>query len=113
MADSFDSARQFHSYCQSLCYKKCNLIYHDISLNYLHSFNLTKLNLIPISSTHLRFTETFKIDINGLIYNLGGILGLWFGMSPLSIVYLISLFTKIFRKTKQITSSITRFKLLP
>jgi len=108
-----DSAKQYTLFCDSFCGQECNSINYDINVKSHKSFNSTKLNLIPISSNHLRYTETLKTDINGLIFNLGGVIGLWFGISPLSIVHLISLLIKLFRKTKQLmTSIINSFKLL-
>jgi len=106
-SDSNNEDIQDLEYCNTLCRQKCNSINYDISVKSRDSFNSTKLNLIPTSSKHFRYTETFKTDINGFIYNLGGAMGLWFGISPLSIVYLISLFTKLFRKTKHLMTSFT------
>jgi hypothetical protein len=40
--------------------------------------NKTKLNLIPAEFPHLRFVEKLKLDMNQLVYNLGGIIDLWF-----------------------------------
>jgi len=77
--------------CYSKCPVKCNLIYYEVYMNSIQSHNSTKLNLIPISSHHMRYTETLTMGVNEFIYNLGGVMGLWFGLSPLSMVYLITL----------------------
>jgi len=87
-------------HCQSKC-DECNSILYETSTKSFKSINSTKLNLIPISSHHLRYTEHFKTDINGLIYDLGGLLGLWFGISPISFAYLYTLFIRVCRKIKQ------------
>ncbi len=78
---------------------KCNLqclvskfstVYFQSMIETFNSINKTKLNLIPIEFPHLRFIETFKLDMNELIYNLGGVINLWFGLSPVSLVYLVT-----------------------
>jgi hypothetical protein len=45
----------------------------------------TKVELFPLRSQRIQYTETLNMDFNQLIYNCGGTLGLWFGLSPLSI----------------------------
>jgi len=89
-------------YCPNKCSSGCNPIYFEIFSKSHKILNSTKLNLIPISSHHLTYIETFKTDINGLIYDLGGVLSLWFGISPVSLVYLTTLFIGFFRKIKQL-----------
>jgi hypothetical protein len=54
-------------------------------MRFYEKVNVTKVNLIPNDFSHIRFMETFKTDFNQLIYNLSGILGLWLGLSPISI----------------------------
>ena len=62
--------------CFRNCNSDCNAIYYNCYINKQKSFNSTKLNLIPITSNHLRFVETFKTDLNEFIYNVGGIMSL-------------------------------------
>ncbi len=47
--------------------------------------NETILRIFAIKSPHIEYIKTLNIDLNQLIYNCGGIFGLWFGLSPLSI----------------------------
>jgi len=97
--DSFEMKSS--EYCESKCGYECNSFNYEISNKSLKTINSTKLNLVPINSHHFRYTETLKTDINGLIYNMGGILSLWFGISPLSFVYLFILLTRFYRKIEQ------------
>jgi len=101
--DSFIS--ESNEYCQSKCGPECNLIHYEIISKSSKTFNSTKLNIIPISSLHLRYVETFKTDTNRLIYNLGGVMSFWFGISPVSLIYLIELLIGFYRKIKQIWPS--------
>jgi hypothetical protein len=78
---------KYYLHCSVL---KCNTIYFQSMIETFNSINKTKLNLIPIEFPHLRFIETFKLDMNGLIYNLGGVIVLWFGLSSVSLVYLVT-----------------------
>jgi hypothetical protein len=45
----------------------------------------TFVEIFAVKFPHFVFTENLIMDINQLIYNCGGILGLWFGLSPLSL----------------------------
>jgi hypothetical protein len=57
--------------------------------------NRTILNIIPKVLIKPQYSESLKTDLNELIYNCGGIMGLWFGLSAVSITYdtIIFLFT--------------------
>jgi hypothetical protein len=50
----------------------------------------TVVEIFPIKYQHFVNIETLNMDFNQLIYNCGGILGLWFGLSPLSIDDLVT-----------------------
>jgi len=97
------------TYCVNKCRLFCGSIYYQFYGDFHETFNSTKLNLIPISSPHFRYMETLKTDINGLIYNLGGILGLWFGIYPVSFVYMITSIISFFRKMKQLLPKFINF----
>jgi hypothetical protein len=59
--------------------------------------NRTILNIIPKVSVKPQYSESLKTDLNELIYNCGGIIGLWSGLSAVSITYgtIIFFFTKL------------------
>jgi hypothetical protein len=61
--------------------------------------NRTILNIIPKVSVKPQYSESLKTDLNELIYNCGGIIVLWSGLSAVSITYgtIVFVFTK-FRK---------------
>jgi hypothetical protein len=86
--------------CYFKCIPECDIVYNSkrVVMRFYEKANVTKVNLIPIDFPHLRFIETFKTDINELIYNLGIILGLWFGLSPTSIAQLISIMLQKIKK---------------
>jgi hypothetical protein len=78
--------------CYFKCLPECDTV-HNLNLAVMRKYekvNIKKLNLISTNFPHMRFIETFKTDISQLIYDLGGILGLWLGMTLLSIAHLIS-----------------------
>jgi hypothetical protein len=76
--------------CRVEClFSNCNTIYFQSMIKTFNAINRTKFKLILTDFPHLRSIEIFKLDMNGLIYNLGGVIGLWFGLSPVSIVYLV------------------------
>jgi hypothetical protein len=52
-----------------------------------------KIKKIP----RIAYIETLKTDFDRLIYNCGGILGLWFGLSPINAADLIKHWLQILR----------------
>jgi hypothetical protein len=64
--------------------------------------NRTILNIIPEVSVKPQYSESLKTDLNELIYNCGGIIGLWFGLSAVSITYgtIIFFFKKLPKRIK-------------
>jgi hypothetical protein len=44
-----------------------------------------KINLFPANVPHIEYIETVQMDFNLFIYTLGGIVGLWFGLTPINI----------------------------
>jgi hypothetical protein len=65
------------------CKPKCNFINFDFKLEVSkHISNKTVVEFIPKKSPRIAYIETFKIDFDRLIYNCGGVFGLWFGLTP-------------------------------
>jgi len=86
------------------CYEtfdpECNVELYEIELKstqFKGKLNRTILNIIPKVSVKPHYSESLKNDLNGLIYNCGGIIGLWSGLYSVSITYctIIFLFTKL------------------
>jgi hypothetical protein len=76
------------SNCESKCKPSCLL--HDFELFY-NLFDNQKLvnsfilNLFPRDKSYLKYIYTPKMDVDQLVYNLGGILGFWFGLSAYAL----------------------------
>ncbi len=64
--------------------------------------NRTILNIIPKVSVKPQYSESLKTDLNELIYNCGRIIGLWFGLSAVSITHstIIFFFTILLKHIK-------------
>ncbi len=77
--------------------------------------NETVLELIPQKSPRVACIEVWKTDFNKMIYNFGGVLGLWFGLSPLSFVDFIlnmsQLYTILIAKCRRIAHQLKNLKL--
>jgi hypothetical protein len=79
------------------CLKKCPLGCREIHFENRVEFyrkldkNSTtkRINFIPIKTAHIEYLETLKVNFNQLIYTCGGIVGLWFGLSPNQISNLV------------------------
>jgi hypothetical protein len=74
--------------CADICLPKCEAVYYNIMVS-TKEFEDRKVGtfvkIFPIKFPHFIYTATLKMDFLQLIYNCGGILGLWFGLSPLSL----------------------------
>jgi hypothetical protein len=67
------------------------------STEFKGKLNRTILNIIPKVSVKPQYSESLKTDLNELIYSCGGIIGLWSGLSAVSITHstIIFVFTKL------------------
>jgi len=65
-----------------------------------------RIEIIPDNSPHIKYIEKLQTDINQLIYTLGGIIGLWFGLSPKQIP---DLFINLLHLLKALVNSCTNF----
>jgi hypothetical protein len=76
-------------HCKKICKPKCNFVNLDAKVRVFERvLNETVLEVIPKKTPRIVYIETLKTDFNRLIYNCGGILGLWFGISPIKAVEL-------------------------
>jgi hypothetical protein len=86
--------------CEDKCLPEYNEVYfkREITLSKNSGENnLTKkINLFPMNTPHIKYVETLKLDLNQLIYTVGGIIGFWFGLSP-KIPDLILYSTNLFK----------------
>jgi hypothetical protein len=71
--------------CDNKCIVDCSHKYYYIKGETIGLRNETIVNLIPQSLPLIKYSETFKTDFDNLIYNFGGLFGLWFGLSAISI----------------------------
>jgi hypothetical protein len=69
--------------CKEKCWPECNQLYFQTKSD--ANYMIKKMNLFPLNKPHVRYTETMRTDINQLIYTLGGIIGLWFSVTPLDL----------------------------
>jgi hypothetical protein len=95
--------------------KKCETIYFNNNIiirEFSKVSNDTILEFSLSKSPRFEYSDTLSVDLNQLIYNCGGIIGLWFGLSPISIDDLIRILSSnsviLFLKLK-IESKIIKF----
>ncbi len=79
------------SIIRAKCFKgldrKCNTINFNSKIETTKLLsNETILEFIPQKTPRIAYTETYKTDFNGFIYNCGGVLSLWFGLTPIKLV---------------------------
>jgi hypothetical protein len=90
--------KPFLKFCNKYCKPKCNVVNIDTKVEISkHFWNDTILEVIPKKSPHIAYIETLKTDVNRLIYNCGGVIGLWFGISPITAVDLLLYIPEICR----------------
>jgi hypothetical protein len=74
--------------CDDICLAECESVYYNamvLTKEFQDKKVGTFVEIFPVKFPHFIYTETLNMDFNQLIYNCGGILGLWFGLSPLSL----------------------------
>jgi hypothetical protein len=82
--------------CLGKCIVSCSNKYYYIKGKMIGSSHQTIINLIPKSLPLIKYSETLKTDFDNLIYNFGGLFGLWFGLSAISISDLALIMKSLF-----------------
>jgi hypothetical protein len=82
--------------CEKICKPKCDSLNFDTKFKVSkHVSNKTILEIIPNKSPRIAYIETLKTDFDRLIYNCGGIVGLWFGITLIKAADLLEYIPKI------------------
>jgi len=93
--------------CSQLIPEFCRYIPLQINvLKVKSNLSYTQINLIPNHYIEPQITEQLAMDYNDLIYNIGGTVGMWMGLSMLGF------FDTVFMYTSRILSRVTRCTLL-
>jgi hypothetical protein len=84
--------------CLKLAKPKCNLINFNTKIETTKLLsNQTIVEFIPKKSPRIAYFETLKTDLDRLIYNCGGVLGLWFGLSPINAADILPIILKLLK----------------
>jgi hypothetical protein len=84
--------------CLKLGKPKCNLINFNTKIETTKLLsNQTILEFIPKKSPRIAYFETLKTDFDRLIYNCGGVLALWFGLSPINAADFLLIILKLLK----------------
>ncbi len=96
--------------CEKICKRKCNSLNFDTKVKVSkHDSNKTILEIIATKTPRIAYIETLKTDFDRLIYNCGGILGLWFGITPIKAADLIQYIPKIYRISINVCATAFQF----
>ena len=78
-----------HSYCKLKCKPNRRFDSFDLFMHFEDKNSLLKDSrfiLFPSEKPFIKYIYTPKMDINQLVYDVGGIIALWFGLSAYSII---------------------------
>ncbi len=109
---SLDNSKAFSigNQCKKICKPKCDSLNFDTKIQVSkHVSNKTILEIIPMKTPSIAYIETWKTDLDQLIYNCGGILGLWFGITPIKAADLIEYIPKIYRILINVCKTVFQF----
>jgi len=56
---------------------------------YWNKGNQSIVKIFPSEKQYIKYIYSQKMDFDQLIYQIGGIIGLWFGYSALSLMHLL------------------------
>jgi hypothetical protein len=94
--NSTELLNNIDKFCETFCLPKCETIYIEVKVEKTsNEAKETIIEIFPLKSRHLEYVETLKTDFNQLIYNCGGIMGLWFGLSLMSVSDLFNIVNSI------------------
>ena len=85
--------KQIESECKTQCKPNCIQNNFDVFVSFSvissrNPINSSRIYVFPNEKPFIKYIYTPKMDIHQLVYDLGGIIGLWFGLSAYSILYL-------------------------
>src|SRR6202012_5266212 len=85
------------NYCTKKCVKNCHKIYYSLELedNTYSAQNDSKIRIEYKMSEEFHYKSDKKYSFVGFMSNIGGIIGLWFGMSFIDTSVLIRLMLNI------------------
>jgi hypothetical protein len=96
--------------CKKICKPLCNSLNFETKTQVSkHVSNKTILEIIPMKTSRIAYIETLKTDFDRLIYNCGGILGLWFGITPIKAVDLVQYIPKIYKILINVCVTVLQF----
>jgi hypothetical protein len=81
---------QIETHCNQTFLPNCYEIHfqreiRSIKINQTVNKTSQKIDLFPANVPHIEYIETVQMDFNLFIYTLGGIVGLWFGLTHINI----------------------------
>ena len=85
--DSFENLETRNKYCRSKKKFRCETQIFSVYNNHRISDKplSTQINIIPKNNFIPEYKQIYKMDFNDWVYNCGGIIGLWFGWSAMSV----------------------------
>ncbi len=91
---NYSRSEEFRSTCEVKCKPDCDMNNYRFFVKNTHEshncINCTSImNIYPREKPYLKYIYKAKMDFNRLIYNLGGIMWLWFGLSSFTFMYSI------------------------
>ncbi len=106
----YTESRKIISSCIDECVFRSEAHYFEQTHQTLQSVNNeTILEIIPKKLSHFKYIETPKMSFEQLIYNCGGILGLWFCLSPKNLEFFKEKFPLIKACFKSIATKLILF----
>jgi hypothetical protein len=92
---------QMNTKCRTKCLIECKEIhfenYNKFSRILDKNSTTKRIDIIPIKSAHIEYFEELRIDFDQLLCTCGGIVGLWFRLSPNQISNLILIILHYFK----------------
>jgi hypothetical protein len=109
MRTTKSSLNSFMKQCSNICKPKCNSVDFDTKIQVSkHLSNKMIFDVIPTKTPRIAYIETLKTDVDRLIYNCGGIIELWFGITPVKATDLFEYIPKIYKILKNICATVSQ-----
>ena len=88
--------------CAKQCPSSCNIPLFKVNHYTKKSFisnNSTIVNIIPKYSNELSYIESYRMSLFDVMYEIGGIVGIWFGWSVTSLSHFITILIRYLSKS--------------
>ena len=117
-------SKEFYELCMNKCPSSCNIPFFKVNHYTQENHDdydyddddddgyVTKLNIIPKYTNDISYIESYRMSFYDLFYEIGGLIGLWLGLSVISLANIPIVLSRYLSKIYRLSINFFRNTLL-